>query len=58
MRRAYRFEFNGKPVDVTYIADGGCDTVVKIEVDGEVVSEGKFILPKEKIGRTIKVTLR
>ena len=52
------FEFNGKPVDVTYIADGGCENVVKIEVDGEVVSEGKFILPKEKIGRTIKVTLR
>ena len=51
-------EFNGKPVDVTYVMDGGCDTVAKIEVDGEVVSEGVNILPKDKIGKAIRVTLK
>ena len=52
------FEFNGVPVDVTYVMDGGCDTVAKIEVDGEVVSEGTNILPKDKIGKQIRVTLK
>ena len=52
------FEFNGVPVDVTYVMDGGCDTVAKIEVDGTVVSEGTNVLPKDKIGKEIRVTLK
>ena len=52
------FEFNGKPVDVTYVMQGGCDTVVGIEVDGEAVSKGVNVLPKDKIGKTIRVFLK
>ena len=54
------FEFNGKPVSITYIKgeDGGCQSVARIEVDGKVVSEGENILPKDKIGKDIKVILR
>ncbi len=52
------FEFNGKPVDVTYVMNGGCDTVAKIEVDGAVVSEGVNVLPKDKIGKAIRVYLK
>ena len=53
-----RFEFNGKPVEITYVMDGGCDTVAKIEVDGEVVSEGENVLSKDKIGNKIRVTVK
>lgn len=52
------FEFNGKPVDITYVMDGGCNTVAKIEVDGELISEGENVLPKDKIGKAIRVTLK
>ncbi len=55
------FEFNGKPVDVTYITyvcGGGHDEIARIEVDGKVVSEGTNILPREKIGKDIKVYLK
>lgn len=52
------FEFDGKPIDVTYVMDGGCDKVSRIEVDGAVVAEDTNILPKDKIGSSIKVYLK
>lgn len=52
------FEFNGKPVDITYICEGLGGSVSKIEVDGQIVSEGCNILPKDKIGKDIKVYLK
>ncbi|MBR1797521.1 MAG: cellobiose phosphorylase [Clostridiales bacterium] len=52
------FEFNGRPVSITYVMDGGCESVAKIEVDGELICEGEDVLPKEKIGKVIKVTLK
>ncbi|MCQ2516662.1 MAG: cellobiose phosphorylase [Saccharofermentans sp.] len=52
------FEFDGKPIDVTYVMNGGCDEVASIEVDGVAVSEGTNILPKDKIGSNIKVYLK
>ena len=52
------FEFNGKPVDVTYVMEDGFKDVARIEVDGKVVSENTNILPKESIGKDIKVFLK
>ena len=52
------FEFNGKPVNVTYVMDDGFRTIDRIEVDGKVVSKDTNILPKESIGKDIKVILK
>ena len=51
------FEFNGKPVKVTYCMDEKASSVKKITVNGSVVSEGTNILPKDKIGGIIEVEL-
>lgn len=51
------FEFNGKPLTVVYKKTSGASAVKKISVDGEIVSEGSNILPKDKIGKLIEIEL-
>ena len=51
------FEFNGKPLTVVYKKTSDASAVKKISVDGEIVSEGSNILPKDKIGKLIEIEL-
>ncbi len=51
------FEFNGKPVSLTYKKDGDGSKVKSISVDGNLVCEGTDILPSDKIGKEITVIL-
>ena len=51
------FEFNGKPLTVVYKKTSGASAVKKISVDGEIISEGSNILPKDKIGKLIEIEL-
>ena len=51
------FEFNGKPLTVIYKKTSDASAVKKISVDGEIVSEGSNILPKDKIGKLIEIEL-
>ncbi|MCQ2532018.1 MAG: cellobiose phosphorylase [Saccharofermentans sp.] len=51
------FEFNGKPVNVTYKKTSGISAVASITVDGAKVVEGSNILPADKIGSSIVVEL-
>ena len=51
------FEFNGKPVNLTYRKSGEGREVKSITVDGVLVSEGTKILPEEKIGQQIEVVI-
>lgn len=51
------FEFNGKPLTVVYKKTSDASAVKKISVDGEIVSEGFNILPKDKIGKLIEIEL-
>ena len=49
------FEFNGKPVDLTYIRAGDGNKVAKIVVDGITISENKDTIGKDQIGSKIEV---
>jgi cellobiose phosphorylase len=51
------FEFNGKPVDLTYIRTGEGNKVAKIVVDGITVSENKDTVAAEQLGNKIEVYL-
>lgn len=51
------FEFNGKPVKVIYKKVSGVSSVIRITVDGSVVSEGSNVLPSDKIGSLIEIEL-
>ena len=51
------FEFNGKPVTVIYKKASNASSVLKITVDGALVSEGTNVLPKDKIGSVIEIEL-
>ena len=51
------FEFNGKPVSLTYRKSGEGSGIKSITVDGVLVSEGTKILPEEKIGQQIEVVI-
>ena len=52
------FEFNGKPVNVTYKKTApDASSVVAITVDGAKVVEGSNVLPADKIGSEIVVEL-
>ena len=51
------FEFNGKPVNLTYRKSGEGRDVKSITVDGILVSEGTKILPEDKIGQQIEVVI-
>ncbi len=51
------FEFNGKPVDLTYIKTGDGNKVAKIVVDGITISENKDTIGKDQIGSKIEVYL-
>lgn len=57
-RAGVSFEFNGKPVDITYVQTApGASHVSRIIVDGKTVSENSDILPREEIGDRITVEL-
>ena len=51
------FEFNGKPISITYKKTTGISAVGSITVDGAKVVEGSNILPADKIGSEIVVEL-
>ena len=56
-KASVEFEFNGKPVTVSYKMAANAASVKSITVDGEVVSEGTNVLPKDKIGSVIEIEL-
>ena len=51
------FEFNGRPVNLTYVKTGKGSKVASITVDGNKISEDCDILPGDKIGNDIVVEL-
>ena len=51
------FEFNGRPVNLTYVKTGKGSRVASITVDGNKISEDCDILPVDKIGNEIVVEL-
>ena len=51
------FEFNGKPIDLTYRKTGAGRSVLSISCDGKVVCSGRNYLHDEEIGSEIVVEL-
>ena len=51
------FEFNGKPVSLTYRKTGSGNSVKSISVDGNIVNENTDTLPADRIGKDITVIL-
>ena len=51
------FEFNGRPVSLTYKKAGSGNSVKFISVDGQVICEGTDSIMADKIGREITVIL-
>ncbi|MBP5261861.1 MAG: cellobiose phosphorylase [Clostridiales bacterium] len=51
------FDFNGKPVSLTYRKTGSGNSVKSISVDGNIVNENTDTLPADRIGKDITVIL-